>query len=286
MKNTKMRDLAFEGARRIFGAGPEAAVMNRLEHEFGLFEKKGVIEQVRALYDLAQWAATNGIIIYHRGSAICSLLFYCLGITNINPLEYGLDFDILFHEDKKQLRVTFNVDFDSFPKMIEYISEEFKDIFTSLNNHECYALFQSVLFRSEGPGTPVLLQIMKSSEVTRVTNCIKIIERDGYRFDFNDIDLDNPLVMETIADPFSDIFLLRYDAAVGLLEELPELTFEILLEREIARGPHDSTADPQPPSRRPNAVAQLTLAYHQAYLKTYFPFEWEEAEEGSPYRRG
>ena len=40
--------------------------------------------------DFSQYAKQRGILMGVRGSAAASIILYCLGITDIDPLEYRL----------------------------------------------------------------------------------------------------------------------------------------------------------------------------------------------------
>ncbi|MBU1000487.1 DNA polymerase III subunit alpha [Patescibacteria group bacterium] len=65
----------------------------RLEYELGVIEKKQYADYFLVVADFMDWAHQRGIITNTRGSAAASLVLYCLGVTNLNPLDYLLPFE-------------------------------------------------------------------------------------------------------------------------------------------------------------------------------------------------
>ena len=77
----------FEGAVRRFGAVPDD-VKERLKFELGRYAKLGAQSYLLILEDLVSWAAGKGIWVGPgRNSAPSSLVLYCLGITEVDPLK-------------------------------------------------------------------------------------------------------------------------------------------------------------------------------------------------------
>ncbi len=68
-------------------------VKERLEYELGVIEKKNYADYFLVVSDFMEWAHARGIITNTRGSAAASLVLYCLGVTNLNPLDYLLPFE-------------------------------------------------------------------------------------------------------------------------------------------------------------------------------------------------
>lgn len=66
----------------------------RLEYELGIIFDKGFEDYFLMVAGIVDWARKQEILIgVGRGSAVGSLVAYLLGITQINPLEYGLLFE-------------------------------------------------------------------------------------------------------------------------------------------------------------------------------------------------
>ena len=68
-------------------------VKERLEYELGVIEQKKYADYFLVVADFMRWAHEKGIITNTRGSAAASMVLYCLGVTNLNPLDYVLPFE-------------------------------------------------------------------------------------------------------------------------------------------------------------------------------------------------
>lgn len=68
-------------------------VRDRIEYELGVIEKKKYADYFLVVWDFMDWAHSRGIITNTRGSAAGSMVLYCLGVTNLNPLDYLLPFE-------------------------------------------------------------------------------------------------------------------------------------------------------------------------------------------------
>ena len=87
-------------ARYPKGVRPVHA-LSRLQHEVRVIEKLGFIDYFLILSDLCSHARAVGIPTGPgRGSAAGSIVSYCLRITDIDPLKYGLLFERFLNEDR------------------------------------------------------------------------------------------------------------------------------------------------------------------------------------------
>ncbi|TSC55888.1 MAG: DNA polymerase III subunit alpha [Parcubacteria group bacterium Gr01-1014_18] len=68
-------------------------VLSRLNYELDLIKTKGYSAYFLIVSDFAIWANGAGIITTTRGSAAGSVVSYCIGIIQINPLDYNLPFE-------------------------------------------------------------------------------------------------------------------------------------------------------------------------------------------------
>ncbi len=76
----------------------------RLEMELGIIEKTGFGDYFLIVQDFISWAKQRGIAVGPgRGSAAGSLVSYILGITDIDPLTYGLLFERFLNPDRIQM---------------------------------------------------------------------------------------------------------------------------------------------------------------------------------------
>jgi error-prone DNA polymerase len=92
-----LRRLAYEGAQRRYGELSEP-VVRQLEHELGVIARLGVAPFFLICADLANRFRGRG-----RGSAADSLVAYCLGITQVDPLRHRLLFERFLNEERPSM---------------------------------------------------------------------------------------------------------------------------------------------------------------------------------------
>jgi DNA polymerase-3 subunit alpha len=98
-----LRDLCHEGMERRFGPRltTEPELTTRLDYELGVIEKTGFVSYFLIVWDFIRHAREQGIPVGPgRGSAAGSLIAYALGITDIDPLRYGLIFERFLNPER------------------------------------------------------------------------------------------------------------------------------------------------------------------------------------------
>jgi len=84
--------LSFEGARKRYRPlRPE--VLSRLTHELEVIDKLKLAPYFLLVWDIVEEANRRGIPAVARGSAASSMVTYCLGISCVCPLRWGLYFE-------------------------------------------------------------------------------------------------------------------------------------------------------------------------------------------------
>lgn len=74
---------------------------DRLDYELAVIKKMGWSSYFLIVADVVNWAKNNKIVVGPgRGSAAGSFVCYLTGITNIDPLEYGLIFERFLNPDR------------------------------------------------------------------------------------------------------------------------------------------------------------------------------------------
>ncbi|MBI2599546.1 DNA polymerase III subunit alpha [Candidatus Daviesbacteria bacterium] len=86
-----LRDLTYKRVEERLKITDE--IKERLEYELGIIEKTKYADYFLVVADFMNWAHERGVITNTRGSAAGSLVLYCLGVTNLNPLDYLLPFE-------------------------------------------------------------------------------------------------------------------------------------------------------------------------------------------------
>jgi DNA polymerase-3 subunit alpha len=88
-----LEKLIEKGIKRRYRA-PSNTVLERVQYELGIIKKMGFVDYFLIVQDFVMWAKNQGIIVGPgRGSAAGSLISYILGITDLDPIEYGLMFE-------------------------------------------------------------------------------------------------------------------------------------------------------------------------------------------------
>ena len=98
-----LRELCYEGLRRRYGerAANDPELLRRLDYELGVFEKTGFVSYLLIVWDFIHFAKEKAIPVGPgRGSAAGSMVTYVLGITDIDPLQYGLLFERFLNPDR------------------------------------------------------------------------------------------------------------------------------------------------------------------------------------------
>ncbi|HEU0274785.1 MAG TPA: DNA polymerase III subunit alpha [Candidatus Udaeobacter sp.] len=98
-----LRELCYEGLRRRYGdrAMDDPELISRLDYELGVFEKTGFVSYLLIVWDFIHFAKEKNIPVGPgRGSAAGSIVTYVLGITDIDPLQFGLLFERFLNPDR------------------------------------------------------------------------------------------------------------------------------------------------------------------------------------------
>src|SRR5881398_3549766 len=98
-----LRELCYQGLRERYGerATTDAELLKRLDYELGVLEKTGFVSYLLIVWDFIHFAKEKGIPVGPgRGSAAGSIVAYVLGITDIEPLQYGLIFERFLNPDR------------------------------------------------------------------------------------------------------------------------------------------------------------------------------------------
>lgn len=97
-----LRETAYAGAEKR-GVELTPDVRERIEYELKTISDKGYPSYFLCVADFLNTASQMGIFSQTRGSAAGSLVSYLIGISNINPLKYGLLFERFLNPDRPSL---------------------------------------------------------------------------------------------------------------------------------------------------------------------------------------
>lgn len=104
-----------------------ATLLARLEYELSVIIKMGFANYFLIVWDFVKYSKESGIAVGPgRGSAAGSLISYCLGITDLNPLKYGLLFERFLNPERVSMP-DIDIDFadDRRDAVLEYVSDKY-----------------------------------------------------------------------------------------------------------------------------------------------------------------
>ncbi|MGO0121910.1 DNA polymerase III subunit alpha [Desulfothermobacter acidiphilus] len=122
-----LRELCYQGALRRYGEPIPAEVKNRLDFELQVIERMGYPPYFLIVWDLVHFARRRGVMVGPgRGSAAGSLVSYCLGITSIDPLRYGLLFERFLNPERVSLPdIDTDFCFEMRDQVLEYVARRY-----------------------------------------------------------------------------------------------------------------------------------------------------------------
>jgi DNA polymerase-3 subunit alpha len=124
--DTYLHELVYEGAARRYPFISEE-IRARIEDELAVIIRMGFSGYFLIVWDLIRFARQHGIRVGPgRGSAAGSVVSYCLQITDLDPLRYGLIFERFLNPERKQMP-DIDMDFDERRRdeVIRYVAAKY-----------------------------------------------------------------------------------------------------------------------------------------------------------------
>ncbi|MCX7679582.1 MAG: DNA polymerase III subunit alpha [Spirochaetes bacterium] len=122
-----LRHLVEKNARKIFGEPLPSDVAQRIEFELSVISRMKFSGYFLIVWDFINFAKTHNIPVGPgRGSAAGSMVSYCLGITDLNPLTYNLLFERFLNPDRNEMP-DMDIDFcaNRRDEVIEYVKKKY-----------------------------------------------------------------------------------------------------------------------------------------------------------------
>jgi DNA polymerase-3 subunit alpha len=124
--NTYLKELCYKGLNERYSKATKQ-LKERLEYELSVIKKMEFEPYFLIVWDFVRYAKEKGIMVGPgRGSAAGSLVAYCLNITNIDPIAYGLLFERFLNPERISMP-DFDIDFcyERREEVIEYVSKKY-----------------------------------------------------------------------------------------------------------------------------------------------------------------
>ena len=122
-----LRDLVHAGLRERYGDPAPAEALQRADMELGVIERMGFSAYFLIVWDFVRFAKDSGIAVGPgRGSAAGSIVAYCLQITDVDPLPYGLLFERFLNPERVSMP---DIDIDFSPRgrerVLRYVASKY-----------------------------------------------------------------------------------------------------------------------------------------------------------------
>ena len=279
--------LTFEGAYERFGKPLPAEVKERLKAELKIINRNGYPAYFLMWHEVISAARKLGAQVGPgRGSAACSLVLYCLGITQVNPLRFGLAFSDFFDPERGLPQISCELDEIGRKKVLKWIvgrygEESVANVVSGRKGiHSCgvalcagdiservpLAFAESAEYENAVVVTQygaeqlmrtgvVVLYILSHTALDTIAKCAS-----GVECDIENIPLDDAKTLE----------LFRQGGVEGVFRavanEAQPLTFDRLVDIYSRHC-----------FNRAHAICATLLAYRAAYLQAHYPAEYAEA---------
>ncbi|MCR5250152.1 MAG: DNA polymerase III subunit alpha [Lachnospiraceae bacterium] len=132
---TYLNKLCDDGLKRRYASCAEGAepseesrmLRERLDHELSIIREMGFVDYFLIVWDFINYSKSHGIPVGPgRGSAAGSIVSYCIGITDTDPIRYQLLFERFLNPERVSMP-DIDVDFGTFRRqdVIDYVSEKY-----------------------------------------------------------------------------------------------------------------------------------------------------------------
>jgi len=117
--------LCYKQAERIYGEITDK-IKERLDRELEVIKSKGFASYFLIVWDFCNYAHENNIPAGARGSGVGTLVGYCLGLCDVDPIRYDLLFERFMDPERNELP---DIDIDicqvGRPKIIDYVRKKY-----------------------------------------------------------------------------------------------------------------------------------------------------------------
>lgn len=123
---TYLNKVCFDGLKERY-PDDDGTVVKKVEYELNVIKDMGYVDYFLIVWDFINWSRENGIPVGPgRGSAAGSIVSYCLHITNIDPIRYGLLFERFLNPERVSMP-DIDIDFcyERRQEVIDYVSRKY-----------------------------------------------------------------------------------------------------------------------------------------------------------------
>ena len=124
---TYLKKLCEDGLVKRYGDNPSEELKERLSYELNTIKEMGYVDYFLIVSDFIAYAKNHGIAVGPgRGSAAGSIVSYCLGITDIDPIRYSLLFERFLNPERVSMPdIDVDFCFERRQEVIDYVVEKY-----------------------------------------------------------------------------------------------------------------------------------------------------------------
>lgn len=117
-----LQKLCYDGLKRRYPEEQET-LKEKLEYELNVIHTMGYVDYFLIVWNFIHFARNNDIMVGPgRGSAAGSIVSYCLGITNIDPIRYQLIFERFLNPERVSMPdIDIDFCFERRQEVIDYV---------------------------------------------------------------------------------------------------------------------------------------------------------------------
>ncbi len=122
-----LKNLCVKGLNKRLNGKVSKEYVDRLKYELDVINKMGFVDYFLIVYDYVLYAKKNNILVGPgRGSAAGSLVSYSIGITEIDPISFGLMFERFLNPERITMP-DIDIDFDAYKReqVIDYVRSKY-----------------------------------------------------------------------------------------------------------------------------------------------------------------
>jgi DNA polymerase III alpha subunit len=120
-----LRYIAYEGLHKRYIQVSDVEI-NRLEYELSVITEMSFVDYFLIVWDLVKEARRRGMVTIGRGSAANSIVSYCLGLTDVDPIKHNLYFERFLNKGRSTPPdVDIDFSWKERDEMIKYIFDKY-----------------------------------------------------------------------------------------------------------------------------------------------------------------
>jgi DNA polymerase-3 subunit alpha len=128
-----LREIVYQQAGKLYGEVTQD-IRDRIDYELKVICSKGFSSYFLIVWDFVNYARSNGIPCGARGSGCGTVVGYCIGLSNIDPLKYHLYFERFMDPERNEMP---DIDMDicqiNRGKVLDYVRKKYGQVAQIVN---------------------------------------------------------------------------------------------------------------------------------------------------------